>query len=439
MSKPIFDRNAEVLVVEQVGRTRTLTPEGFLFCEGVRIARTGPMIYTPDEMPGIELGPASMIVVERDAPVLFDLECVASFNGKPVTNGHPDQMVSPETWRADSVGIVLNPRRGEGVESEYLLADLLITDADAIKAVNGGLLEVSCGYDSDREQVKPGLARITKVIGNHVALVEKGRCGPACAINDHEGKSMASKRTTWDRLRTAFRAKDEAAFEAEMNEAQAMNDDGEGEPSPPVVVHVHNAPGAKPDVETPAPAKDEGEADPLVPIAAAIEKINGRLDALEKGGKPDAESAPAKDEEPKPEGEADKREPVMDSAALRDEFQDVIARAEILAPGIKLPVFDSAKGCKFTADAMCDLRRRALEGALGDAVRKPSVTAVLGDNPNIKAMTCDAATMAFRAASELARVANNRPSNTPHNVMGGGKMTPAKLQELNAARRKAGA
>ena len=440
----VMDRGVDVLVVEQVGRTRTLTPEGYLYCEGVRIARTGPMLYTPDEMPDIERGSGAMILVERGAEVLFAPEAIASFNGKPITVQHPEEMVRPETWRSVSAGTVMNVRRGDGIESEYLLADLLITDADAIRSVMKGLAEVSCGYDSDREQVKPGVARMTKVIGNHVALVDKGRCGPSCAINDHEGTPMASKRSVWDRMRTAFRANDAAAFEEEVQNAMTGAEGG-GEGSPPVVVHVHNAAGDKPASQLEAPAKDEGETDPMAAMAKAIEAIGARLDALERRAndkEPDGDESrqPATDEGPAPEDADDKdKSATMDSASMRDEFQDALARAEVLAPGIKMPVFDGRAKRKATFDAMCDLRRRALTRALGDDTRKTHVLAVIGPSTDISKMTCDAAAMAFRAASELARAANNKPGVADLNPLAGQRMTPAKLQELNVARRKAGA
>lgn len=435
MSKQNFDRNSDVLVVEQVGRTRSITPEGFLLCEGVRIARTGPMLYMPSEMRDIDPGASSMIVVERGADVLFADDCIASFNGKPVTYEHPDEMVNPKTWRETSVGTVLNPRRGEGAEAEYLIADLLITDASTIEAVQGRPLQVSCGYDSDRVQVKPGVGRTTKVIGNHVALVEKGRCGPACSIQDSEVSPMA-KRTVWDRLRTAFKAKDEAAFEEELKTAQD-EDGGGNEPSPPVVVHVHNAPGDKPAPPAEDQNKDESEADPVAAVVEAIKALTERVAALEGKSKDEApedkaEGAPAKDEGPdKPEGDM----PTKDSGALVEEFKDTLSRAELLAPGISLPVFDAKAKPKMTVDAMCGLRKRALEKALSDDQRKGHVTAVLGAKPDVAKMTCDAAAIAFRAASELARAANNRPG-LPEGVESAGRMTTANYQKMIEARRK---
>lgn len=57
---------------EQIGRTQYLTPKGFLYIIGVRVARTGPMMYRPDEVPEVSPNPdGSMTVVVRDAETLF--------------------------------------------------------------------------------------------------------------------------------------------------------------------------------------------------------------------------------------------------------------------------------------------------------------------------------------------------------------------------------
>jgi hypothetical protein len=360
-------------------------------------------------------------------------------------------MLSPETWRGKTVGTVLNPRRGEGPEDQFLLADLLIKDADAIQAVRDGKREVSCGYDSDREQIRPGLGRTIKVIGNHVALVERGRCGPACAISDGDPEMpVKAKRTVWDRLRTAFAAKDEAAFEEEL--AKARDEEPSGGEVSPVTVHVHNgAPAAvdpaKTDDDEPAAAAATTAADPLAEIKDILTKMDARLTKLETAAAPaaaatdddpdpDAGDDPMIDEDPKKKDD-DEKKGAMDSAPLRADFQDVISRAEILAPGIKLPVFDAKAKRKMTVDAMCALRVSALEKAYHSNTNKIHVVAVLGaKKPDFKGMTCDTATMIFRAASELAKAANNKGAVQAAPMTRKGPMTAADVQARIEERRK---
>lgn len=435
MTQATVDRSP-VLVDEQIGRTRYMTPEGFLFCDGVRIARVGPMLYRQDEVPDIQPSGPGMITITRDPEVLFSSETLASFNGKPVTNDHPPEFVLPINWRAYSIGTVLDPRRGEGIEADYLIADLLITDKDGIDDVLAGKREVSCGYDGPREQVKPGLGRQTKIVGNHVALVARGRAGPACAIQDQsqeeEPKMAAKKRSAWDRIRTAFKAQDEAAFEEEMQAAQAE----EGNDDPQRVVIEIKQPDA---VE--AKAADEAETEKVESSDDRLTKLEQSVAALvEAVGK--LVAPPAADEDPadkEKEAEKEKAEATMDSAALRDAFASVRAKAEILSPGISLPTFDAKAKAKSTQDAMIDLRLTTLKTAFADPKRKSHVEAAFGGKPvNFETLTADAAEIIFNAASAIAAAANKGGrTSVSEAAFPQGPMTAAKYDKLIKDRRAA--
>ncbi|MFG1302168.1 DUF2213 domain-containing protein [Xanthobacter sp. V3C-3] len=432
MTRYTLDRAPVTLVAEQIGRSQSVTPDGFLLCEGVRIARTGPMLYRPEEVPEIEPNPnGAMVTLLRDADVLFAPETIASFVGKPVTNDHPSELVGPDTWRDVSGGVVLNVRRGEGADSEHLVADLLVTDASCIADVRAGKREVSCGYDTEAETVSPGLGRVTKIVGNHVALVDRGRCGPSCAILD-EDTAMAkeAKRTVWDRLVTAFKANDEAAFQEELEAAKGEN---EGQ-------HIHVHVNGQPEAEE--PKKDEAEtAEPddwKTRMEAAIAAIAEQVAKMQRAGAEepikDEDPAPEKEEEEKSEvkdekpEEEEEKKPVMDAAALNEQFRDTISRAEILAPGLSLPKFD-AKSPRLMVDAMCQLRVKALSTAFDNESMRPHVAAIAGAKPDFKKMTCDQAALVFRGASELAKVANTRGGDTAAPLQIGGAMTAAKYSD----------
>lgn len=447
MAPYTLDRESATLTVDQIGQSQAMTPEGFLLCDAVRIARTGPMLYRPDEV-DIEPNPnGSMTVLARDADVLFAPETILSFAGKPVTNDHPDDLIGPETWRSVACGTVLNPRRGEGRDIEHLVADLLITDARCIADIQSGKREVSCGYDTDAETVKPGYGRVTKMVGNHVALVERGRCGPSCSIQDEESTmaQKAKKRTVWDRLTTAFHAKDEAAFNEEL---EAAREEAEGEDGDDKNIHVHvNLNGAQPEKAEDEPVNDEGEADPtearFAKIEAALASIAetvGKLVTAEKSeveAHEDLTQDEDGSEEEKPEVESEKEKaPVMDAAALSAEFRDTISRAEIIAPGLKLPVFDAKAAPKLMVDAMCGLRRKALTKAFDTAETRPIVEAVVGARPNFAKMTCDAASSAFRGVSEVIKAKRAAAvRDTSPVIPTAGKMTAERLQEINEKRR----
>lgn len=404
----------------KIGPKRSLTPEGFLLCEDVPIARIGELIYVGGEVP-VDSGRDGLVRISRDEAQVFAPATVASFLGKPITVDHPDEDVTPANWRSLSVGTIVAVRRGTGDLSDFLLADFLIQDEAAIAKVTAGNPEVSCGYDADYEQIEPGKGRQTNIIGNHVALVDKGRCGPRCFVGDNQsltstgGSQMGAKRTLRDRIWTAFKAQDEAALTEELDKVD------EGSEPQKLVIELKQ-PEAEMDDET----KDDGEQPDVAALiqamdekfTAAITDIAGRLAKLEAGevGETmdnehgDKDDGETKDEEGEEEGKTDEEKSgkTTDSAGLKSEFTETLARAEILSPGIKLPTFDAKADQKKTADSLCALRRKALANAFKDDDRKEFVTPFVGDHPDFTKLTCDAAKQMFVGASELAKRANNR-------------------------------
>jgi hypothetical protein len=164
----------------------SLTPEGFLICEGVAITRAGELLYSPEETT-IEASDGDTVIT-REIQDITSPQVIASFEGKPITIGHPENgdFVGPKNYKELSVGVIQNVRPGIDENKDKLLADLLINDFEAIEAVQSKKLrEVSCGYEADFYQIKPGLGKQENIRGNHVAIVQTGRCGSECAIFDH--------------------------------------------------------------------------------------------------------------------------------------------------------------------------------------------------------------------------------------------------------------
>lgn len=419
---------------EELSHNQSFTPEGFLICEGVPIARTGTQEYADIEFPELQAGPDGIINVEREPEVVFAPETLASLLGKPVTIGHPKEFVTPDTWSILAKGTIHNPRRGKGEQGDLLIADLLITDKFAINEIrDNGLRGISVGYDADYEQIAPGRARQTTIIGNHAALVRNPRCGPTCSVQDSQHPSigdpqMAIKQgaeSLKDKLRKLFMTRDSEAFEKALSE-EVKDEDAAGD-SQHIHIHMPGADKSDADDET---KDDEAEAvDPLAKVLEAIDglaqsvaAISDRVSKLEGGEtndsgeeKKDAEETTDEDgdddldgeettDEDEAEEKADDKKSTNDSASLRIEFQDAKARAEILAPGAKLPTFDAKAEGKKTADSLCVLRRRALRAALtndnADLVR------VITGDADVSKMDCAAAKMAFHAASELVKRKN---------------------------------
>lgn len=158
------------------------TPEGFIICQNVPLARTGTQEYEPGEI-GLEGG--GMVMVQRLEEEVFSKTTMASFEGRPVTNDHPEELLQKDNVGYYQKGHVQNVRRGQGEQKDYLLGDLFVTHPDLIDAILGGKREVSCGYDCvyDRENSKVFQRAIR---GNHVAVVDRGRAGSRVAIKDHQ-------------------------------------------------------------------------------------------------------------------------------------------------------------------------------------------------------------------------------------------------------------
>lgn len=420
----VLDRGPQATYApEQIGRTQAFTPEGYLLCSDVRLARTGAMLYRPDEVP--EVRPAAngqMVVITRDGEVLFSPETMASFSGKPVTNDHPPALLSESDTRKYQVGVVLNPRRGEGVDSEYLVGDLLITDKSTIDLIVAKKKrEVSPGYDAELEEVKPGLGRQTRILGNHLAIVDRGRGGSTCAIQDKE-TDMAKRRTMslMDRLRAAFRDNDETAFESALADApEGLGEDPDGDEGG-VHVHIHNAPTDPASGAVVTADTDENPYEQrFKALEDAIAGMSARFDEM-AAAKVETDPVVAVTDE-----EAEEDEPADSS-----EVMDAAAKAEIIFPGYKTGTMDGQPKRR----AITDMRRDVLTRALADTARKAPVEAILA-GVDLAASKPAQVRVLFDAAAAVAKAHNTRPRI---NAIPQGPMTAAKLQEKINERRNKG-
>lgn len=387
--------------VLDLGEKRSTTPEGFLVCHDVPIARTGTQLYIAEELldddgkPVIQPSNDGLIRVERLPEDVFRPETLASFEGKPVTVNHPTEFVTPQNFKALSVGFTQNVRRGQGIQDDLIVADLVITDPAAIKYVNDELPEVSAGYEAVYQQTAVGRGVQREIVGNHVALVERGRAGPRCAIQDKEPDmktkdAKPAKRGFWDRLKTAVMAKDAEAVKAEMAEAGDEFPDSELD-------------------EEEGKAKTGDAA--IAALTKAVTKLTGDVAALTKLVK-DAESEEDEDDEDD-EDKSKAKDAVLEAEQAAkaaeaegkilsgDSLKAVISRAEILAPGIKVPTGDSLK----VADVE-KLQRDALaKAATTDAGRK-LVDAMLRGRDLAK-LTGDALADVYHGTAAVIAAQNN--------------------------------
>ena len=357
------------------------TPEGYLACNGAVLARAGDLIYAEYET---GVGDSSETkTVNRSIEEICNPETMASFEGKPLTLGHPEDgavFVGPGNWKELTVGTINNVRQGEGEDSDKLIADILVTDKEAIYSVETKLVrQLSCGYEVDFIELDSGDIIQKNIIGNHVALVQAGRCGSECSIVDSAIK-VERKMTRKEKfMKLITKAVDE-----EMPEDTDTSADGD------------------------------------VNIADQMKSFEARLSALEGKGadedvaSPDDKDADATDadqEEEAPDNRLDKIEQVVmkilsilnvdqddgvvaeDECATKAMDSDTLSRAEILAPGI-----ESSK----------DIKEKALKAAYSTDVGKKVIDSALCGKDFEKADT----DLLFVAASESMKRYNMETHNT---------------------------
>lgn len=396
---------------QTLGPKRSLTPEGYLLCKDVPVARTGDMTYAPGEVP-IAPGPDGLIHITRDASEVFHPDTLASCEGKSVTIGHPAEFVNAKNVRELEVGSMMNLRRGDGLDADLMLADLLIKRQDGIDAVlNDGVEQVSLGYDADYQQVSPGRGVQRGIIVNHVALVPRGRCGPRCEIGDEETvmPTTPTKKPSWLDGLKAFIKDAEAENETEAEKEARLKKEKEDEEA--------------------AERKKTGDA--LSLILKKLTTMDEEIQELKKAQSGDEETPEEKEAREKKEKEGKANDQTAagaesQSAGVLSE-QDVImytgdaaalipARAEILSPGIKLPTFDAAKAStKDTAAHLCACQRRALTAAHKTDDGKAVLASFVGTGAvDFDKMPPMAVNAIFTGAAEAMRAKNNA---------GGGKGT----------------
>jgi hypothetical protein len=177
----------------------SLRDDGALVCSGAVIARTGFQSYKARDLPqkqlaamNLGLNPDDDVSVYRSPDEVFSAATIASFEGRPFTDEHPEKFLgvkdSAETYAIGDhqSGHVQNVRPGdEPLDSGDmpLLADIIITDGEVIRKIEAGKRELSCGYGYDITLQGNQIWQIN-ILGNHVALVRKGRAGPEARIND---------------------------------------------------------------------------------------------------------------------------------------------------------------------------------------------------------------------------------------------------------------
>ena len=248
------------------------TPEGYLICYAVPINRTGEQTYAARDLK-LDGDPDRAVTVYRLDEDVFAPAALASFEGKDVTNTHPPENLTADNQAAYSKGHLENVRR----VGENTVADLMIKDQALISDVENGVMrEVSCGYVCTYVPYKDGYKQ-TNIIGNHVAVVPRGRAGSTVAIQDAAPEAEKGRKTCMSKfaeaILTAFgMAAKDAQSEEELN--SLVTTTTKALDAAPAEPDEGKAPEAKP-AEDATPAEDV-----MVERAPKGDDLGSKLDRI---------------------------------------------------------------------------------------------------------------------------------------------------------------
>lgn len=355
------------------------TPEGFLICKDVPIARTGTQQYRGCEFGGPVAD--GIYNVQRPEAEVFDRAAVASFEGKPVCDEHPEEDVTPDNYGRYMKGVCRDVRRGDGDLSNCLVADLVIYDADLINKIEAGKREISCGYDCLWNPTSDSSYDQLEIRGNHVAVVDRGRAGHKVAIrdtaDDKKGGTKMSKSLIGRILRAL--ARDESTTPEDMEAAAKLAGSSDADPRPlPAPAPAPAAPAAP---ATPAPAAvpqpdnkpaamDEATEARFKKIEDALEAISSKLNPAPPAAEPKKDALDALEEELQNKAPAAAPAPAGDEDDVIEPPEDINAQDAAPEEDVEGECAPNAKEARDAAMALIKNLKPAVAAIPNEAQRK---------------------------------------------------------------------
>lgn len=349
------------------------TPEGFLICKDVPIARTGTQQYRGCEFGGPVAD--GIYNVQRPEAEVFDRAAVASFEGKPVCDEHPEEDVTPDNYGRYMKGVCRDVRRGDGDLSNCLVADLVIYDADLIGKIEAGKREISCGYDCLWNPTSDSSYDQLEIRGNHVAVVDRGRAGHKVAIrdtaDDKKGGTKMSKSLIGRILRAL--ARDESTTPEDMEAAAKLAGSSDAEPRPQPApaapaTPATPAPAAVPQPENKPAAMDEATEARFKKIEDALEAISSKLNPAEPAAEPKKDALDALEEEL--QNKAPAVAPAGDEDDVIEPPEDINAQDAAPEENVEGECVPNAKEARDAAMALIKNLKPAVAAIPNEAQRK---------------------------------------------------------------------
>ena len=185
----VLDYSAEL-------KTKIDDTTGFLTAPVV-LSRTGVQYYY-----GIELGlkdrATEKIGVFRPEKEVFSDDSLKSFINLVVTDDHPKGFVTTDNVKQLQKGTVSQVE----IDGNNLVGMITVTDKKTIDKIQNNKYQVSVGYAqkliADKGEYKGDEYEFvqTDIRANHLAIVDRGRCGPDCKITlDNKGETVMEKIT----------------------------------------------------------------------------------------------------------------------------------------------------------------------------------------------------------------------------------------------------
>jgi hypothetical protein len=313
---------------------------GFVICKDAVIGRTGYQDYRVSQLSKTQLrdlglldrfnDPDEVVSVFRSPEEVFSDATIASFEGMTVTDNHPKDFVDSENNADLQRGHVQNIRRGDTPLSNGdlpMLGDIIITDPDLGEDVlQRRKRELSCGYTYKLAWDGNRLSQ-ENIIGNHVAVVDRGRAGAEARIND-SADIPQPKKEPMNILKHVFGLGLKAyAQDAKPEElADAVKECAADEDTKP---EEKNAEDADPLAEM---------KDSLEGIADGMKSVSDRLDKLEnpeskeesKDEDPKADEEPASEEEEAESEDEDEDEEAEDGKAEDAFIEPAVSESDLI-------------------------------------------------------------------------------------------------------------
>ena len=191
--------NSRVTYGSQISDRIWCDNNGQLIIRDAVLARCGSYNYLESEI--LPNGDSTKIVqVYRSEDEVFSPASIASFENKPFCNDHPEEDVTPSNYKELQVGFIRDIRRGTGDLRDCLIGDIVVTDPEVINLIKTGeKRELSLGYNTQIVKGEDGNYYMTKIRGNHLALVDDGRAGNATirdtnTVKNKKGENRMAKK-----------------------------------------------------------------------------------------------------------------------------------------------------------------------------------------------------------------------------------------------------